>query len=76
MMALSYRRKSLELFEQNCLDKKHGGDIANNLNYLYRHIRYATQNFIEKEKSDLLTSAHYVSSEILEGWKGMNSSVA
>tara|TARA_E500000178_G_scaffold233105_1_gene229593 strand:+ start:3167 stop:3550 length:384 start_codon:yes stop_codon:yes gene_type:complete len=61
---------------QNCLDVKNGGEIAENLNFLYRHIRFATQSYIEKEKSDLLSSAHFVSNEILEGWKGMNSEVA
>lgn len=61
---------------QNCLDIKNGGDVAKNLNFLYRHIRYATKNYIEQDKADLLSSAHYVSSEILEGWKGMNTSVA
>ena len=61
---------------QNCLDVKNGGEIAENLNFLYRHIRFATQSYIEKEKSDLLSSAHFVSNEILEGWKGMNSAVA
>ena len=70
------KAQSIAYALQTCLDAKHGGDIAYNLNYLYRHIRFATQNFIEKDKSDLLTSAHFVSSEILEGWKGMNSSVA
>ena len=61
---------------QNCLNIKEGGEIAENLNYLYRHIRFAAKNLLEKEKSELLTSAHFVSNEILEGWKGMNSSVA
>ncbi len=61
---------------QNCLNIKDGGEIAENLNYLYRHIRFATRNLLEKEKTELLTSAHFVSNEILEGWKGMNSSVA
>ena len=61
---------------QNCLNIKDGGEIAENLNYLYRHIRFAAKNLLEKEKSDLLTSAHFVSNEILEGWKGLNSSVA
>ena len=61
---------------QNCLNIKEGGEIAENLNYLYRHIRFATKNLLEKEKTELLTSAHFVSNEILEGWKGMNSSVA
>ena len=61
---------------QNCLNVKDGGEIAENLNYLYRHIRFAAKNLLEKEKTELLTSAHFVSNEILEGWKGMNSSVA
>ena len=61
---------------QNCLNMRDGGEIAENLNYLYRHIRFAAKNLLEEEKSDLLTSAHFVSNEILEGWKGMNTSVA
>ena len=61
---------------QNCLNIKDGGEIAENLNYLYRHIRFAAKNLLEKEKSELLNSAHFVSNEILEGWKGLNSSVA
>ena len=61
---------------QHCLDFKDGGEVAENLNYLYRHIRFAAKNLLEKEKTELLTSAHFVSNEILEGWKGMNSSVA
>ena len=61
---------------QNCLNIKDGGEIAENLNYLYRHIRFAAKNLLEKEKAALLTSVHFVSNEILEGWKGMNSSVA
>ena len=61
---------------QNCLNIKEGGEIAENVKYLYRHIRFAAKNLLEKEKTELLTSAHFVSNEILEGWKGMNSSVA
>ena len=61
---------------QNCLNVKDGGEIAENLNYLYRHIRVAAKNLLEKEQTELLTSAHFVSNEILEGWKGINSSVA
>ena len=34
---------------QNCLDFKEGGEIADNLNYLYRHIRFATKIYIEKD---------------------------
>lgn len=61
---------------QSCLDFKEGGEIAENLHNLYSHIKFATKNYIETEKSDLLSSAYFVSSEILEGWKGMKASVA
>ena len=61
---------------QTCLDFKEGGEIADNLNYLYRHIRFATKIYIEKDKEDLLKSALFVSNEILEGWKGISSKVA
>ena len=61
---------------QSCLDLENSNEIAENLNYLYRHIRFAAKNLLEKEKTELLTSAHFVSNEILEGWKGMSSSVA
>ena len=61
---------------QRCLDFKEGGDIAENLNYLYRHIRFATKILVEKDKEDLMKSAYFVSNEILDGWKGMTSKVA
>ena len=61
---------------QRCLDFKEGGEIADNLNYLYRHIRFATKILIEKNKEDLMKSAYFVSNEILDGWKGMSSKVA
>lgn len=57
---------------QKCLDFKDGGEIAENLNYLYRHIRFATKIYIEKDKEDLMQSALFVSNEILEGWKGIS----
>ncbi len=61
---------------QTCLDFKEGGEVADNLNYLYRHIRFATKIYIEKDKVDLMQSALFVSNEILEGWKGISSKVA
>ena len=70
------KAESIACALQNCLNMRDGGEIAENLNYLYRHIRFAAKNLLEKEKTDLLTSAHFVSNEILEGWKGMSSSVA
>ena len=70
------RAQNIAFALQNCLDVKNGGEIAENLNFCYRHIRFATQSYLEKDKSNLLTSAHFVSSELLSGWKGMNASVA
>ena len=61
---------------QRCLDFKEGGEIADNLNYLYRHIRFATKILIEKNKEDLMKSAYNVSNDILDGRKGMSSKVA
>ena len=61
---------------QHCLDFKDGGEVAENLNYLYRHIRFATKIYIENDKVDLMQSALFVSNEILEGWKGISSKVA
>ena len=70
------KAESIAYALQNCLNMRDGGEIAENLNYLYRHIRLAAKILLEQEKPELLTSAHFVSNEILEGWKGMSSSVA
>ena len=73
---LALKAEKIAYSLQNCLDFKEGGEIADNLNYLYRHIRFATKIYIEKDKIDLMQSALFVSSEILEGWKGISSKVA
>ncbi|MBF96556.1 MAG: hypothetical protein CFH34_01438 [Alphaproteobacteria bacterium MarineAlpha9_Bin4] len=73
---LAQKAEKIAFSLQNCLDFKEGGEIADNLNYLYRHIRFATKIYIEKDKVDLMKSALFVSNEILEGWKGISSKVA
>ena len=73
---LALKAEKIAYSLQNCLDFKEGGEIADNLNYLYRHIRFATKIYIEKDKVDLMQSALFVSNEILEGWKGISSKVA
>ena len=73
---LAQKSEKIAFSLQNCLDFKEGGEIADNLNYLYRHIRFATKIYIEKDKVDLMQSALFVSNEILEGWKGISSKVA
>ena len=61
---------------QSALDHKDGGKIAEDLEYLYNHIRFATDRFIKDDKKEFLDSAFFVASEILAGWKGMVSKVA
>ena len=73
---LAQKAEKIAFSLQNCFDFKEGGEIADNLNYLYRHIRFATKIYIEKDKVDLMQSALFVSNEILEGWKGISSKVA
>ena len=53
------------------LDFKNGGEVAENLNFIYGHIHVATEKFITNDKNDLMTSAYFASSEILDGWKGL-----
>ena len=45
--------------------------VAENLNFIYGHIHAATEKFITNDKNDLMTSAYFASSEILDGWKGL-----
>ena len=61
---------------QTALDHKDGGRIAEDLEYLYSHIRFATERFINDNKTQFMDSAAFVSSEILDGWKGMAAKVA
>ena len=53
------------------LDFQNGGEVAENLNFIYGHIHAATEKFITNDKNDLMTSAYFASSEILDGWKGL-----
>ena len=53
------------------LDRINGGEIAENLDFLYGHIQFATDKLIKDDKNDYINNAHYISSEILSGWKGL-----
>ena len=44
------KAESIAYALQNCLNMRDGGEIAENLNYLYRHIRLAAKNSIRKRK--------------------------
>ena len=61
---------------RTALDHNGGGEIAQNLDFLYAHIHLATDKFIKNDKENLLDSALFVSSEILSGWKGLVNKIA
>ena len=61
---------------RTALDHAGGGEIAENLDFLYSHIHLATDKFIKHDKENLLNSALFVSSEILSGWKGLVNKIA
>ena len=56
---------------RSSLDRINGGEIAENLDFLYGHIQFATDKLIKNDKNDYINNAHYISSEILSGWKGL-----
>ena len=58
------------------LDRNKGGEIAENLDYLYGHIHFATDKLIKNNKNDYLENAFFISSEILTGWKGLVNKIA
>lgn len=61
---------------QSTLDKENGGEIAENLNKLYQHIRFATLRAYENHDFTFLQSAEKVCGEINEGWSKMLKSAA
>tara|TARA_Y100001968_G_scaffold306346_1_gene323085 strand:- start:337 stop:720 length:384 start_codon:yes stop_codon:yes gene_type:complete len=58
------------------LDRNNGGEIAENLDLIYAHVHLAMDKFIKNNKKDLLSSALFCSSEILDGWKGLVNKIA
>ena len=58
------------------LDKINGGEIAQSLDLIYAHVHLAMDKFIKNDKKDLISSALFCSSEILDGWKGLVKKIA
>ena len=58
------------------LDKKEGGQLAEDLESIYAHILIAVKNFIKDDDKKLLKSATFASKQILEGWQGIKDEVA
>lgn len=64
----SIRIAKIAITLQNTLDKKNGGDVAKNLDHLYKHIRYAVGRVMDDKDFSYLESAEKVTAEINKGW--------
>ena len=58
---------------QKSLDLKNGGDVASNLDHLYKHIRFAVARVMDHNDYSYLTSAEKVTAEINKGWEKISS---
>ena len=73
---LAKKAQNIAFALRKSLDHENGGEISKNLDFIYGHIQYATDKLIHNGKTDAISSAYYVSSEIFEGWKGMVNKTA
>ena len=58
---------------QKSLDLKNGGDVATNLDHLYKHVRFAVARVMDHNDYSYLTSAEKVTAEINKGWEKISS---
>lgn len=72
----SERINKIAVALQNSLDKEKGGQIAENLDHLYKHVRFAAIRAFENHDFSYLESAEKVTREINEGWSKMSSAAA
>ena len=70
------RINNIALSLQNTLDLKKGGEIAQNLDHLYKHIRFAVIRVWEDHDFSYLKSAEKVTATINEGWSKMSLAAA
>lgn len=72
----SERINKIAVALQNSLDKEKGGQIAENLDHLYKHVRFAAIRALENHDFTYLESAEKVTREINEGWSKMSAAAA
>ena len=69
----SIRISKIAIALQKSLDLKNGGDVASNLDHLYKHIRFAVARVMDHNDYSYLTSAEKVTAEINKGWEKISS---
>ncbi len=72
----SIRISKIAIVLQNTLDREKGGEVATNLDHLYKHIRFAVQRVMDDNDFSYLNSAEKVTSEINKGWEKMSAAAA
>lgn len=70
------RITKIALTLESTLDNENGGEISENLNKLYQHIRFAALRAYEDHDFSFLESADKVCNEINEGWTKMLKAAA
>ena len=71
--AKAIRISKIAIALQKSLDLKNGGDVATNLDHLYKHIRFAVARVMDHNDYSYLTSAQKVTAEINKGWEKISS---
>ena len=69
----SVRIAKIAIVLQKSLDREKGGEVASNLDHLYKHIRFAVQRVMDEHDFSYLTSAEKVTAEINKGWEKISA---
>ena len=56
---------------QTCLDTENGEDIAHNLHFLYRFIRYMSKRIQDNDDMNYVQPAYKVAQELKDAWLAM-----
>ena len=72
----SVRISKIAIALQKSLDTENGGEVAANLNHLYKHIRFAVGRVMDDNDYSYLTSAEKVTAEINKGWEKVSTAAA
>ena len=56
---------------QTCLDLKNGGQIAEDLNWLYRHIRYMSKRIQDNDDMNYVQPAFKIATQLKDAWEAM-----
>ncbi len=56
---------------QSCLDMENGNELSENLNWLYRYIRYMSKRIQDNECMNFVQPAFKIASDLKEAWESI-----